>query len=467
MSENQTWQEQLQQRASDLVASRIGNFAEELQNVQNALNQLCQRIPAASSSVTAEEVSGLQQHFEQARSSAAQDVESSFQARLDDAVAQARNETAAHYEEQISTLKAELAGAGNSGLGMAAAGVAGVALGGAAAPASNISLKAAISDIDSQRQQADVLATLVRHSAQFAAKVVFFVIKSGNAIGWKASGFNNGLNDESARSLNVTIPVNTLFNETVSSLKTSHLTGGQSGILGSFSNGSDSHAVAVPLVIRGKAAAILYSESADQSEINLDALESLMQVTSMAIELLPARRNQAATAAAPAPAPQPEAPVTTPAPVQSEVAPAPAPEPVPAAVVTPLGTTPAYEVKEVEATPVPEAAPAAKPAAATASTTQSDDEVRAHNDARRFARLLVSEIKLYNEQKVMEGRRSHDLYERLKEDIDRSRQMYEKRVSPAVSGKFDYFYDELLHTLGEGDTGKLGSGCPGPTVPVS
>ena len=461
MSENQTWQEQLQQRASDLVASRIGNFAEELQNVQNALNQLCQRIPAASSSVTAEEVSGLQQHFEQARSSAAQDVESSFQARLDDAVAQARNETAAQYEEQISTLKAELAGAGNSGLGMAAAGVAGVALGGAAAPASSISLKAAISDIDSQRQQADVLATLVRHSAQFAAKVVFFVIKSGNAIGWKASGFNNGLNDESARSLNVTIPVNALFNETVSSLKTSHLSGEQSNILGSFSNGSDSHAVAVPLVIRGKAAAILYSESADQSEINLDALESLMQVTSMAIELLPARRNQAATAAAPAP--QPEVPVAAPAPVQSEMAPAPAPEPVPA-VVTPLGTTPAYEVKEVEV--VPEAAPAAKPAA-TASTTQSDDEVRAHNDARRFARLLVSEIKLYNEQKVMEGRRSHDLYERLKEDIDRSRQMYEKRVSPAVSGKFDYFYDELLHTLGEGDTGKLGSGCPGPTVPVS
>ena len=87
MSENQTWQEQLQQRASDLVAARIGNFAEELQNVQNALNQLCQRIPAASSSVTTEELSGLQQHFEQVRSSATQDVESSFQARLDDAVA--------------------------------------------------------------------------------------------------------------------------------------------------------------------------------------------------------------------------------------------------------------------------------------------------------------------------------------------------------------------------------------------
>ncbi len=463
MSENQTWQEQLQQRASDLVAARIGNFAEELQNVQNALNQLCQRIPAASSSVTTEELSGLQQHFEQVRSSATQDVESSFQARLDDAVAQARTETAAKYEGQIAALQADLANAGSSNVGMAAAGAAGFALGGTTSSAKNASLKAAITDIDSQRQQADVLATLVKHSAQFAEKVVFFVIKSGNAIGWKASGFANGLNDETVRSLNVAIPVNNFFNETVSSLKTSQTSSRQSDILGSFRNSNDSHAIAIPLVIRGKAAAILYSESEDQNQVNLDALESLMQVTSMAIELLPARRNQpAATAAAQAPAapaPQPEAPAAAPAP-QAE-APIPAPQPAPIPVVTPLGTTPAYEVKEVEA------APEAKPTAATASATQSDDEVRAHNDARRFARLLVSEIKLYNEQKVMEGRRSHDLYERLKEDIDRSRQMYEKRVSASVSGKFDYFYDELLHTLGEGDTAKLGSGCPGPTVPVS
>jgi hypothetical protein len=92
------------------------------------------------------------------------------------------------------------------------------------------------------------------------------------------------------------------------------------------------------------------------------------------------------------------------------------------------------------------------------------EEEKAHNDARRFARLLVSEIKLYNEQKVAEGRRGGDLYDRLKEDIDRSRQMYEKRVTPSVATKFDYFYDELVGTLAEGDPSKLGSDCPGPSV---
>ena len=97
-------------------------------------------------------------------------------------------------------------------------------------------------------------------------------------------------------------------------------------------------------------------------------------------------------------------------------------------------------------------------------TPTSETEQRAHNDARRFARLLVSEIKLYNAARVNEGRRSLDLYDRLKDEIDRSRKVYDKRVSPAVATRFDYFYDELVQTLAEGDTNKLGPNCPGPVV---
>jgi hypothetical protein len=94
----------------------------------------------------------------------------------------------------------------------------------------------------------------------------------------------------------------------------------------------------------------------------------------------------------------------------------------------------------------------------------SEEERRLHNDARRFARLLVSEIKLYNEQKVAEGRSQFDLYERLREYIDRSREMYDKRVKPEVARKYDYFHQELVNTLAEGDAAKLGNAYPGATV---
>lgn len=94
----------------------------------------------------------------------------------------------------------------------------------------------------------------------------------------------------------------------------------------------------------------------------------------------------------------------------------------------------------------------------------SDDERRPHNDARRFARLLVSEIKLYNEQTVKEGRQAGDLYQRLREAIDRSREMYDKRVQPPVAQKFDYFHYELVNALADGNADRLGDGYPGATV---
>jgi hypothetical protein len=96
-----------------------------------------------------------------------------------------------------------------------------------------------------------------------------------------------------------------------------------------------------------------------------------------------------------------------------------------------------------------------------------EEERRLHNDARRFARLLVSEIKLYNEKKVKEGRNQGDIYNRLRDDIERSREMYAKRVAPPVAARHDYFHQELVNTLAEGDSAKLGSGYPGASVAMN
>ncbi len=84
------------------------------------------------------------------------------------------------------------------------------------------------------------------------------------------------------------------------------------------------------------------------------------------------------------------------------------------------------------------------------------EDAKKHDEARRFARLLVSEIKLYNESKVEQGRKNNDLYERLKEDIDRSRQMYDERIGEDVRKQSNYFYDELVRVLADGNTEILG-----------
>ncbi|MFQ3590108.1 MAG: hypothetical protein SNJ67_07330 [Chloracidobacterium sp.] len=123
-----------------------------------------------------------------------------------------------------------------------------------------------------------------------------------------------------------------------------------------------------------------------------------------------------------------------------------------------------FQVGPLSQTASPPAPPVAVSMPAGPPKPSTEEETKAHNDARRFARLLVSEIKLYNEAKVIEGRTNRDLYDRLKEDIDRSRQMYDKRVNPIVAAKYDYFYDELVSSLAEGDSSRLGADCPGPIL---
>jgi hypothetical protein len=93
---------------------------------------------------------------------------------------------------------------------------------------------------------------------------------------------------------------------------------------------------------------------------------------------------------------------------------------------------------------------------ATTRMPVSSDNQAQHEEARRLARLLVSEIKLYNEEQVEEGRRHRDIYERLREDIDRSRQMYDERVDPQILRSTDYFYQELVRILAAGDSKALG-----------
>jgi hypothetical protein len=231
----------------------------------------------------------------------------------------------------------------------------------------------------------------------------------------------------------------------------------------------------------------LYADSAglDSEAINLEALETLARVSGMAVELLAARSAPAREPQAPqAPEAVPveeveaqEAPAYTPdveydeiTPVVEESAPLPAViEVEPRIEVAP---TPVETPAETSAPPaaVETAPPATVPRRRYGADVElpveveNDDERRHHNDARRFARLLVSEIKLYNEQKVSEGRSQNDLYERLRKDIDRSREMYDKRVKPEVAQRYDYFHHELVNTLAEGDQAKLGNAYPGATV---
>ncbi len=148
--------------------------------------------------------------------------------------------------------------------------------------------------------------------------------------------------------------------------------------------------------------------------------------------------------------------VAAPTPAPAAVAPAIAPLPMPA-----MPAMPDDEPTVSRSARTTEVAPPADLqgpgwAFSSSRSPRSGGDNALHEEARRLARLLVSEIKLYNEDQVEEGRHNRDIYHRLKDDIDRSRQIYEERVHESVRGTTDYFQQELIRSLAAGDPRALG-----------
>jgi len=140
----------------------------------------------------------------------------------------------------------------------------------------------------------------------------------------------------------------------------------------------------------------------------------------------------------------------------SSPAPAPAPKPAAPPPAAPAPAAPAAGIGGGDERPSTQYVPPSGVGRGAAFNQPQSEDAKKHDEARRFARLLVSEIKLYNESKVEQGRKNRDLYERLKEDIDRSRQMYDERIADDVRKTSNYFYDELVRILADGNTETLG-----------
>ncbi len=97
------------------------------------------------------------------------------------------------------------------------------------------------------------------------------------------------------------------------------------------------------------------------------------------------------------------------------------------------------------------------PVEPVADVDEKTSEAANQDDAaRRYAKLLVSEIKLYNEATVRAGRERRALRSMLRDEIEHAEQTYLARIPETVAARRAYFETELVQTLGGGDAGALG-----------
>jgi hypothetical protein len=378
-------------------------------------------------------------------------------------------------------------------------------------------LKRAVQAVERGKTQVDILNALLEQCLEFGSRAALLILKGETFSGWKGVGFTaHGGNDEIVKRFNAApglIPEldRVLRDETVVTWDGNNLST-RLGVAGATS------AILVPMVIKDKVAAAVFVDATADDAAKLDAasIQLLVFTTGLLVDTLSIRKkvpspslsgsDTAASApaaatprsAAPAPAasaPPPPPPVAPPPPPQPEAPEANATVSMTSAQMREVmqSQRPTFNMPAADefsgASSVPQSAKATTPSAppppppaaggglgdsteSRPSTQyvppsgvgrggalgggQQNEEAKRHDEARRFARLLVSEIKLYNEPKVDAGRKNRDLYERLKEDIDRSRQMYDERIPEDVRKTSNYFYDELVRILADGNADALG-----------
>ncbi|HEY7162530.1 MAG TPA: hypothetical protein VH815_14785, partial [Acidobacteriota bacterium] len=347
------------------------------------------------------------------------------------------------------------------------------------------SLSNLITKFEESGTQSEVLNVLLKSISAWVDRAVLFVLKGdGNASGWAAVGLGPDMDVNKIRQLSVNMNSNHVLRE-------AYQTGAAaSGPAEHFSDNSQLYfslggdfprsALAFPIVVRGKIAGILYSDINEELSEKPDLVHLLnlaCKTAGMTIDLLPVRPKAAAkpasaqAAAAPSPVqtPVPAPPpvvVAPPPPPPPEPEPEPEPESEPEAEVDPpqveslAAPTVPMEAHHFREEPPVEEEPGSTTVVMTAPLLPppvvAPEDQKLHEDAKRFARLLVSEIKLYNEAQVNAGREHKDLYDRLKDDIERSRRMYQERVPENIHSTTNYFYEELVRTLANGDPTLLG-----------
>ena len=263
--------------------------------------------------------------------------------------------------------------------------------------------------LDSARSLIEVLDVLVDASAREVPRVAVFLVRGGKLAGWRAAGFSR---DNDPRDLEVPLDQAGLLTKAVRSsaaAAASDATSAEGGATPFGALPASNAALAIPLRVGGETVGVLYADDVSAREREApsvwpESVDVLARHACRCLEVVTIAR------------------VTQPVSIPAPASPTP----------TPRRYT---------------------PQARTFQAGHDDDD----DAARRYARLLVSEIKLYHESAVTAGRRDRNLLERLRTEIDRARRLYDERVPAAVLARTDYFDQELVRTLANGDASLLGS----------
>jgi hypothetical protein len=313
----------------------------------------------------------------------------------------------------------------------------------------------AISAIQAGSTQREILRALLDNMVRYSGRAALFVIKGNSGTGWQGRGFaNNDDIRDFALDVNSGLPSRSLQGRMVFSGTVSDM---DAKFTSRFGSPSSDRILVLPLLLKDKVAALVYADTGTEAggRIEEEAVELLVLSTSAWLEVTALRKQAQKEGTSSAPVEKAEAAAAPASPSASDPFAAHAPKHTGSDPFAAPAATSSAEAATDVVSAAPEASPEPAPPVKSAEPSPEDAEV--HQKAQRFARLLVDEIKLYNQAKVTEGRSNKNLYDLLREDIDKSKATYEKRYGSTAASGGNYFDRELVRSLAEEDRSVMGS----------
>jgi hypothetical protein len=303
--------------------------------------------------------------------------------------------------------------------------------------------------ISAARTQTEALEALLSACSRITPACGLLVLRGTQATGWSCTGITS--QDSFKRAVldcGGGMAASVLASKTAASGKATELDGAFLARLGL--SGSE-ETLLLPVLLKERVAAFLLALSGSAED--LAGLEVLANTVHLVLDLQTFRKAVPPPPGGDAQRPTEAAAQQAPPPAQA------AEQPAYAAASAPAASS-SFTPETAQAAVAVAAAASAQsaPSSSAAAPAAADEETR--DRARRFAKLLVEEIKLYNQEKVAEGRIHGDLYTRLREDVDKSRAAYQKRYGERVQD-IDYFRQELIRILADDNPAAMGEDFPG------
>ncbi len=281
----------------------------------------------------------------------------------------------------------------------------------------------------------EIFRALLEGTVTGSPKAAIFLLREGRWKGWTSIGYPAS----AARALRqAAVPADSGWLSSLAAeedVRWRSLTSGEA--LPDFGQPHAEDTVGLPVRVGGKAVAIVIAERGAREEPwSPAALSVLCQAARLRLELdLAWRRLKSAAAGQEISAPAQSAPPTA---------------PVPAAAATVF----AHPSDDGTAVPAMETATAVATATELAPWTDAQPAGPANprrEEARRFARLIATDIRLYNEEAVVVGRRQRDLTKRLEEPMKRGREAFAQRFPDLGADGTQLLNDAYVQVLAGGD----------------